>query len=166
VTGRNGATSIAVSAPMIGRNHPGAERETRQMWPFTRTKKPEEPVGKPDERNKKLEEHPVSGLEFLYEQDGETERRLKGDLMGLLQQNTDVERAYLAKAVNDREETVMLCLATSADAPDLRLPPQIGKIFTTIFSAKYHLDILFLGEDQEAQLTEVCKPFYIRSITQ
>jgi hypothetical protein len=136
------------------------------MWPFTRTKTPEKRVGKPDERNKKVEEHPVSGLEFLYEQDGETERRLKGELIGLLRQNADVERAYLAKAVNDGEETVMLCLATSADAPDLRLPPQIGKIFKTIFSAKDHLDVLFLSEDQEVQLIQVCKPFYIRPITQ
>jgi len=151
---------------MIGRNHPGAEKGDAADVALHTHKKPEEPVGKPDERNKKVEEHPVSGLEFLYEQDGETERRLKGDLMGLLRQNAYVERAYLAKAVNDGEETVMLCLATSANAPDLRLPPQIDKIFTTIFSAKDHLDILFLGEDQEAQLTQVCKPFYIRSITQ
>lgn len=127
------------------------------MWPFTRTKKPKE-------RGKKVEEHSVSGLEFLYEQDGETERRLKGDLMELLRQNADVERAYLAKAVNEGAETIMLCLSTGAEGPDLSLPPQIGEIFATIFSAKDHLDVLFLGEDQEASLTQVCKPFYTRSV--
>lgn len=123
------------------------------MWPF-----------KPKERSEKVEEHPVSGLEFLHEQDGEQERRLKGDLIELLRQNADVERAYLARAVNEGVETVILCLATSADAPDLNLPPQIGKIFAGIFSAEDHLDILFLGEDQEASLTQVCKPFYTRSV--
>ena len=135
------------------------------MWPFTRTKKRGEAVGNPTDRGKKVEEHPVSGLEFLYEQDGETERRLKDELIGFLGQNADVERAYLVKAVNDGEETVMLCLATGTDTPDLSLPPQIGKIFATIFKTKDHLDILFLAEGQEAQLIQVCKPFYNRPAT-
>jgi hypothetical protein len=121
------------------------------MWPF--------------KRDRRLDELPVADLTFLYEQDGEPERRLKSDLTGLLRQNTGVGRAYLAKAINEGAETVMLCLATSADTPDLSLPPQIGKIFATIFGTKEHLDILFLVEDQEAQLTQVCKPFYTRSAT-
>lgn len=119
------------------------------MWPFKR-------AGKPDE-------FPVSDLKFLGEQNGEPERRLKDQLIALLRQQPDVERAYLARAINAGRATVMLCVATRADEPDESLPPQIGKIFAGIFNANDHLDILFSDAAQEAQLAEVCAPFFNRS---
>ncbi|HEV2188925.1 MAG TPA: enhanced serine sensitivity protein SseB C-terminal domain-containing protein [Stellaceae bacterium] len=119
------------------------------MWPFKRTRKPDE--------------LPVSGLRFLGEQDGEPERRLKNGLTDLLNRNPNVRRAYLARAVNDGEPTVMLCIATLADEPDESLPREVGKIVAAIFSATQHLDILFPDDTQEARLAAVCVPFY-RSI--
>jgi len=119
------------------------------MWPFKRTRGPDE--------------LPVSDLKFLGEQDGEPERRLKGQLADLLARHPDIERAYLVRAMNGGAASVMLCIATRADEPDATLLHEIGGIFAAIFNTKEHLDILFPGAAQEVQLAKVCAPFYNRS---
>ena len=102
-------------------------------------------------------------IEFVGEQDGENERRLKSQLAPVLQQHADVERAYLARVgfqPTDRP-SVVLCLATSA-GENLKVLRQIEEVFRTIAPANVFLDVAFLTAAQEEDVSRVCPPFYRR----
>ena len=101
----------------------------------------------------------VSSLQFLGEQDGPPERLLKNQLSEFFQRDTSVHRAYLAKVNLERQASVALCIKTQFGA-DRGLAEKIGAIFGTIFNAHEHLDILFLTDQQESELTKVCSAFF------
>jgi hypothetical protein len=37
---------------------------------------------------------------------------------------------------------------------------RVGAIFAAVFNSREHLDIIVLTEDQEAQVSGVCRPFF------
>jgi SseB protein C-terminal domain len=107
-----------------------------------------------------VQEHRVSGLRFLQEQDGPPERELKGRLIALFQQEEGIRAAYLVQVAyaDDQENAVALCLRV--DRPNHDAIGKIGQIFSTMFGAHEHLDILFLDDATEAQLEGCCSAFW------
>jgi len=107
-----------------------------------------------------------SVVRFVGEQDGSSERDLKGRLVELFRLEVIVERAYLARA--EYEDGlgvhVTLCLKCS-NGEDPSLVPKLADIFGDMFGSHEHLDIRFLKEDEERELRLVCIPFYPSKLT-
>jgi SseB protein C-terminal domain len=103
----------------------------------------------------------VPSVRFLGEQDGPPERLLKDRLADFFRRERIVSRAYLARAdfEEGKDVTVVLALRTQF-GPDDGLVEKVGTIFADVFDAKEHLDILFLTDSQEAQLSKACPPFF------
>ena len=102
----------------------------------------------------------VPKIAFLGEQDGPTEQQLKDRLCEFFKRDRSVHAAYLARVDVGGQTSVALCLKTQF-GPDRGLAEKIGAIFKTIFNAQVHLDIMFPSATQEAELTKVCKPFFL-----
>ncbi len=107
-----------------------------------------------------VQEFRTSEVRFLREQDGPAERELKGYLIALFQREEGARAAYLVQVAyaDDQENAVALCLR--ADRPNHDAIGKIGQIFSTMFGAHEHLDILFLDDAQEAQLARCCSAFW------
>ena len=108
-----------------------------------------------------IEAKVIQGMRFLHEQDGLPERELKRAISSVLKGM--VERAYLVRLeyADNRGAAVALCLCSCG----LRDPvvKAVGAIFSRMFGPVEHLDIIFLDEGQERQLTRVSNPFFVGS---
>jgi hypothetical protein len=104
----------------------------------------------------------VPSLSFLGEQDGPPERELKAQFCQLLQNRACVQHAYLARVDygNPGEYHVALCLRMTI-SDDAKLKKAIGEVFAQKFGRHEHLDVIFVREDQEDDLSKVCRPFYV-----
>ena len=113
----------------------------------------------------KPKQHPqqvaVPHLRFFGEQDGPPERELKERLAQFFQHDQSVMAAYLATVAPDAQVpvNVALCLRTQFGS-DPGLAEKVGRIFATMFGPREHLDIIFLDDEQEAELAKVCSPFF------
>ena len=109
----------------------------------------------------KFEEICASEIYFVGEQDGRSERLLKDKLTDFFRRDESVNKAYLAKVnfAEDKNASVVLGLQTQF-GPDKGMVAKIGAIFALVFNAEEHLDILFLTDSQEIELTKVCRPFF------
>jgi hypothetical protein len=97
----------------------------------------------------------------LGEQDGAAEQLLKERLADYFRHERSVSRAYLARVDFGERKNASVVLGLRAEfGPDKRMVEKVGAIFAVIFNAKEYLDIIFLTDGQEAQLTKVCKPFF------
>jgi hypothetical protein len=104
----------------------------------------------------------ISRVTFLGEQDGPAERELESRLIELLRSELRISRAYLAR-VNYSDpagDSVALCVRC-APPPCSQIVERVGKIFASIFGAHEHLDVLFLEQNQEAELAKRCRPFFV-----
>lgn len=99
-------------------------------------------------------------MRFLCEQDGPKEQLLKDRFVEFFVRDRSVLIAYLARVNVKGQESVALCLKTQFGR-DRGLAEKIGAIFKTIFSAEVHLDIMFPTTAQEAELSQVCQPFFV-----
>jgi len=106
---------------------------------------------------RETEVHIQRTVRFVGEQDGEPERLLKNALVAELLGVPELKCAYLARVEYPDGVHVALCLAAPEDP---RLLERIGARFAEIFGRHEHLDILFLGPSQEAELRRVCTPFH------
>jgi SseB protein C-terminal domain len=119
--------------------------------------------------NPKSKKHPeeiqVPQIRFFGEQDGVPERELKSRLAEFFERDQSVRKAYLARVGYDEHSpvAVALCLRTQF-GPDRGVAEKVGKIFATMFGAHEHLDIMFLGNEEESELAKVCPPFFGKSI--
>jgi hypothetical protein len=115
----------------------------------------------PKRLSRKPEEIRVQEIQFLGEQDGPPEQLLKNGLVESFQIDENVQRAYLARVSfgEGSHASVVLGLRTRS-GPEKRLVETVGSIFASIFGGREHLDIMFLTDTQEAQLSLVCKPFF------
>jgi hypothetical protein len=103
-------------------------------------------------------------ITFLGEQDGPAERRLKEALAVLLGLGASVTRAYLARvAYDDRTSGVMLGLLTDDNRDCEKLAGQIGKTVAALFNTRADLDIVFLNNERDAEISKACPPFYDRN---
>ncbi len=112
-------------------------------------------------RPKHPKELHVSKMQFLGEQDGPPERDLKNKLTEFFQRDKSVKKAYLARTAYDEQSkpSVALCLRTEF-GPDRGLAEKVGKIFGIRFSDPEYMDIIFLTDEQESDLSKVCSPFF------
>ncbi len=110
---------------------------------------------------KKSEEVRVREIRFLGEQDGPPERILKDRLADFFRRDRSVSRAYLARVDfgEGKDASVGLGLRTQF-GPDKGMVEKVGTIFADVFNAREHLDIIFLTDNQEAELTKACQPFF------
>jgi len=97
-------------------------------------------------------------IRFVGEQDGPPERDLKELLVPELVSSA-VKRAYLVRVAYDdpSSQEVALCVRGTESAALVRT---VAAHFATVFGRETHLDILFLTEPQERELSRVCRPFY------
>jgi SseB protein C-terminal domain len=110
---------------------------------------------------KKSEEVRVDEIRFLGEQDGPPEQLLKEKLTDFFQRDGSVSKAYLAKVDFGKAKSASVVLGLRTQfGPDKGMVEKVGAIFAFVFNAKEHLDIMFLTDDQEAQLTKACPPFF------
>jgi hypothetical protein len=100
-------------------------------------------------------------IDFVSEQDGPAERRLKYELCRYFSTHTLVERAYLV-VVRFRSEgpaSVALALATAPERQQ-ELVCGVQRIFHSMFNVSQALDLIFLSAAQEARLSPVCLSFF------
>ena|SRR6186713_2593632 len=109
---------------------------------------------------KRLQEIRLPRIQFLDEQDGPAEQLLKDRLGESFNQDRSVLTAYLARVDLGGQISVALCLMTRFGA-DRDLAEKTSAIFKTIFNADVHLDIMFPNAAQEAELKQVCRPFFV-----
>jgi hypothetical protein len=110
-----------------------------------------------EKADKKMIAH---ALTFLGEQDGPSERMLRGQLYDLHAESKNLQETFLART-QFREagnESVWLCLSDSSGA-DEPLVEEIHLLFAQLFNRAVNLDILFLSSRQEEQVAAVRKPF-------
>ena len=100
-------------------------------------------------------------VEFLGEQSGPIEDPLKRELILEFATRPDIRRAYLALVgfQPTSEPAVALCIL-SKRPDDQSIVTRVGDIFRRLFSKDAALDILFVTEQQDADLAAVCRPFY------
>lgn len=99
------------------------------------------------------------GIRFLHEQDGEAERRVKSALLPVFLRHAGVARAYLVHADYgmSKDYEVVLCLVAPEDPG---LVKEVSAVFSTLAPRNVHLDVLFLDDAKERELSQVCVPFY------
>lgn len=129
-------------------------RLLRWLRPSTPPVRPARPSRPPDEFR-------AQSIEFLGEQDGAPERELKGRLTRVFEHRADVSRAYLARVQYGSTVDCSVVLALAADARQAKdLVGEVGGVFAATFNSSEHLDIVFLSEEQEVLLAQVCDPFF------
>jgi len=110
-----------------------------------------------------IDEFATPDITFLGEQDGPAERRLKEALGVVLGLDRSVIRAYLARVLYDGKASgVMLALLTDDGEDSEKLVAQAGKAFAALFNTRENLDVIFLCEEKDAEISKVCPPFYAR----
>jgi hypothetical protein len=97
-------------------------------------------------------------VRFVGEQCGTTEREFIVRILPILSDNGAVKRSYLARVLYDSPpEMVALCIC-GCEANEA-LVRNLGSVFSSMFGRDQNLDILFLSESQERELSKVCTPF-------
>jgi hypothetical protein len=105
----------------------------------------------------------VPKVRFLGEQNGPFEATLKERLSGAFLEGSLVRSAYLVRVAYEGSRTatsVALALSTTTEQEEPGLVASVGATFASIFGSHEHLDILFVREDQERAIREVCPAFY------
>jgi hypothetical protein len=100
-------------------------------------------------------------IEFLGEQDGDSERELQASLRHVFGNHPEVKRAYLAIVgfSPTTQPGIALCLFPKS-VESSAIVDEVGQVFSLLFSEDNYLDVLFVSDDQEPDLMRVCRPFY------
>lgn len=109
-----------------------------------------------------IEKRQEAKIEYLGEKTGPVEDDLKKGLVTVLEENADVQRAYLATISTDGKKgwSVALCLVSKKS--DERLVQELGAVFRGIFGKDQFLDMMFLTDDAEREVRKVCPAFYAK----
>lgn len=110
-----------------------------------------------------IDEFTTPDITVVGEQDGPAERRLKEALGVVLGLDRTVIRAYLARVLYDGKTSgVMLALLTDDGEDSEKLVAQAGRTFAALFNTRANLDVIFLSGEKDAEISQVCPPFYAR----
>ena len=103
----------------------------------------------------------VNKVKYVGEQDGPSEQELKNVLHAYFCENKIVQKAYLARVAFDNSPlgSVALCVRSDKGNKD-EIVKNVGGLFSNLFGAHEHLDILFVNSQQEKELAQACKPFF------
>lgn len=109
----------------------------------------------------------ANDIEFLCEQDGPVERRLKDALSDIFVSDRAVRRAYLVRIVDRRigQEGAALCLSIKRRPLDPQLSERISDTFACLFGVDAFMDITELSRQTEHTVSRVAIPFYRRQGT-
>ena len=104
-------------------------------------------------------------IDFVGQQVGAVEDALKAAFTEVFVATPTVQSAYLARIYrgNSSAQTVALCLRSTIGVDD-KLEERLNVIFRQRFRHDQHLDVLFLIEEDELRLREVCPPFHERRL--
>jgi hypothetical protein len=105
---------------------------------------------------------------FVAEQDGPYERLLKEKLAAAFLSEGFVGRAYLVQADLQDGTGINVVLALRALPwaslhDEQQAAERVGTIFASLFHKDAHVDILFLKDHTEAEVRDVCPPFFDRA---
>jgi hypothetical protein len=102
-------------------------------------------------------------VDFVGPQLGYAEDALKAAFREVLAVTPTVQSAYLARIYrgNAPKQSVAVCIRSSIGV-DHKLEERLSEIFKSRFRPDQQLDFLFLLEEEEFRLREVCPPFYQR----
>ena len=100
-------------------------------------------------------------IDFVGPQLGAVEDGLKTAFSEVLLATPTARGAYLARIYrgNASAQTVALCLRSAIGLDD-KLEERLLVLFRQHFRHDQRLDVLFLTEEDELRLREVCPPFY------
>lgn len=100
-------------------------------------------------------------IRFIAEQIGVYENEFKRELITVFIEQQKNMRAYLARLEygSVKDFNVALCIRLEIDE-DVTLAREAASIFSRMFGRDEHLDILFLSNDQEKELRNICCPFF------
>jgi hypothetical protein len=116
----------------------------------------------PKENHGQIEKVLLSTVRFLGEQDGPFERILKNKLVDTLSRFPEVRRAYLARATYSEDPSSVVVLGITADiGNETEIANSIGSVFSSLFNAREHLDLIFLSAIQELEIKDACSPFFV-----
>lgn len=116
-----------------------------------------------DSWSRRAQERRESRVEFVGEQSGSAEDTLKRELILEFATRPVIRSAWLARVsfASQNEPAVALCILS--DQPDDRsLVTRVSDIFRRQFGKDSFLDVLFLTNEQVAEVSRVCAPFYSR----
>ena len=105
-----------------------------------------------------FEEFRVKDIKFVGEQDGPPERILKRRLSELLAHLSET-RAYLARVRLSPESPIEVAFCLYGSSSSKQLVSEIGAVFASVFGSHEHLNIVFLNEQQDSEISSVCRPF-------
>jgi hypothetical protein len=114
-----------------------------------------------DSWSRRAQERRESKVEFVGEQSGSAEDTLKRELILEFATRPVIRGAYLARVsfASQPEPAVALCILS--DQPDDRsLVGRVSDIFRRQFGKDASLDVVFLTNEQVAEVARVCAPFY------
>ena len=117
-----------------------------------------------DRLEKLRREFRVGAVHFLGEQDGPPERDLKERLATFFRTEREIGAAYLARVTYNDDSLNVACCIRMHVASEEDVVRRVSAIFSELFGSHAHLDILFLSQEQEAELSTVCNPFYQRTL--
>jgi len=102
-------------------------------------------------------------ITFLGEQNGPPESEFKELLIPLLRSHRRVTCAYLVRVRYDQSSIVSVALCMSGSKRnDGALLQCVAEVFSQVFKLNEVLDMMFITKDQEGQIAEVAKPFYVK----
>jgi hypothetical protein len=99
-------------------------------------------------------------VQFLGEQDGPPERELKRRLSNFFRTEQTVCTAYLARVTYGSNLFAVALCVRLREGSEEQIVERVGAIFSGMFGAHEHLDIIFPSQQQEAELAAVCDPFF------
>ena len=102
-------------------------------------------------------------VDFVGQQAGPVEDELKSAFSQVLAATPTVLSAYLARIYRGKmpQQCVALCIRSAIGVDD-KIEEMLNAIFRSRFRGDQRLDFLFLLEEEEFRLREVCPPFYER----
>lgn len=102
-------------------------------------------------------------VDFIGQQAGPGEEALKSDFRQVFAVTPTVQSAYLARIYlgEGPQPSVALCIRSSIGVDD-KTEDRLNAIFRSRFRQDQRLDFLFLLEEEELRLREVCPSFYER----
>ena len=113
---------------------------------------------------RKPEARTESRVEFLGEQNGPVEQKLKLSLSTEFAKSPRVSRAYLARVGFQPENKTSVAVCVISDGDQQQIVNRIGVCFAQVFNKSVFLDILFPNQTQEDDLKRVCRAFYSKAV--
>ena len=111
--------------------------------------------------SKPMETLSAVGLRFLAEQNGAFESTVKAKVGAMHPAHPDIQRAYLVSVLYPDSTTGVVLGLVSSKAPSSTVLTDIQKVFAATAPSDLSLDILFLNDQQQKQVADVAKPFYV-----